>query len=81
MHKKVPEKKIQSCVLVEFAYEQVLKNSRKKKISLIWRVSSDIYNHPPKIAQINLQWRHFQDHFNQFMLKTITEFIVYIIVA
>ena len=25
MHKKVPEKNIQACVLVEFVYEQVLK--------------------------------------------------------
>ena len=25
--------------------------------------------------------RHFQDHFNLFMLKTITEFVGYIIVA
>ena len=30
MHKKVAEKKIQSCVLVEFVYEQALKNTRKK---------------------------------------------------
>ena len=29
MHKKVP-KKIQACVLVEFVYEQVLKNTRKE---------------------------------------------------
>ena len=34
---------------------------------------------PQGIAQINLQWRHFQDHLNQFTLKTITEFIVLII--
>ena len=34
MHKKVPEKKIQSCVLVEFVYEQVLKKY-KKKIDLL----------------------------------------------
>ena len=29
MNKKVPEKKIQACVLVEFVYEQVFKNTRK----------------------------------------------------
>ena len=29
MHKKVPEKKIQACVLVEFVNEQVFKNTRK----------------------------------------------------
>ena len=30
MHRKVPKKKIQACVLVEFVYEQVLKNTRKE---------------------------------------------------
>ena len=78
MHKKVPKKKIQACLLVEFVYEQVFKNTRKNRSG---ESGADIYNHSPKIAQINLQWRHFQEHFHQFMLKTITEFIVYIIVA
>ena len=45
MHKKVPEKKIQACVLVEFVYEQVFKNTRKNRSG---ESGADIYNHPPK---------------------------------
>ena len=81
MHKKVPEQKNSSMRARWIFYEQVFKNTRKNRSPLSGEFYLDIYNHPPKIAQINLQWRHFQDHFNQFMLKTITEFIVYITVA
>ena len=55
MHKKVPEKKIQACVLVEFVYEQVFKDTRKNRSLESEQFHLDIYNHPPKIAQINLQ--------------------------
>ena len=55
MHKKVPEKRIQASVLAGFVYEQVFKNTRKNISPLSGESGADIYNHPPKIAQINLQ--------------------------
>ena len=57
MLNKVPEKKNQACVLVEFVNEQVFKNNTRK-IDLLNLESQEqifIITPPHKIAQINLQ--------------------------
>ena len=48
MRKKVPEKKIQACVLVEFVHEQVFKNTRKNRSG---ESGADIYNHLPRLLK------------------------------
>ena len=50
MHKKVPEKKIKYACSLNLYMNK--KNTRKNRSG---ESGADIYNHPPKIAQINLQ--------------------------
>ena len=45
-------KKFKHAFSLNFLYEQVFKNTRKNRSG---GSGADIYNHPPKVAQINLQ--------------------------
>ena len=48
--RKYHDKKIQACVLVEYFYM-----NREKIENRSGESGADVYNHPPNVAQINLQ--------------------------